>query len=256
VALFVRESGPGSATAIVFLHGYGMSSRMWQPQMERLTEYHCLAPDLPEQGLSKDIHPFTLEVAANEVADVIRARAAGGKAHLVGLSLGGPVVLTMMRSAPGAMSSALVSGSAAKLGRVLGAISIASAGLYRVMSRESLVNAGYKQFGIPPQYRDLFRDDMLASFDPSLNRRVTEALMTMVVPERAVVPTLVAVGSRETIPARQAARRLVTTIQGARGVVAPGLGHVWNLQDPDLFCGMVRAWVEGTPLPRSLQLVT
>jgi len=31
-----------------------------------------------------------------------------------------------------------------------------------------------------------------------------------------------------------------------------GLGHVWNLQAPDLFADVVRAWVRNAPLPGSL----
>ena len=56
MSLFVREAGPLDAPCIVFLHGLGISSVMWQPQIERLShEYHCLAPDLPEHGNCKFI---------------------------------------------------------------------------------------------------------------------------------------------------------------------------------------------------------
>jgi len=48
--LSVREAGPTEAPTIVFLHGGGFSRAMWQPQLDRLHEYHCLTPDLPEHG--------------------------------------------------------------------------------------------------------------------------------------------------------------------------------------------------------------
>jgi len=54
MSLYVREAGPAGAPTIIFLHGGGLSSAMWQPQLERLHYYHCLAPDLPEQGKSED----------------------------------------------------------------------------------------------------------------------------------------------------------------------------------------------------------
>jgi hypothetical protein len=41
-------------------------------------------------------------------------------------------------------------------------------------------------------------------------------------------------------------------ISGARGVIAPGMGHVWNLQAPDLFADMIRAWISDKPLPDQL----
>ena len=49
-ALYVHEAGDSGAPPIVFLHGGGLSGRMWQPQLATLTDFHCLAPDLPEHG--------------------------------------------------------------------------------------------------------------------------------------------------------------------------------------------------------------
>jgi pimeloyl-ACP methyl ester carboxylesterase len=67
--------------AIVFVHGGGLSSRMWQPVIERLPEFTCLAPDLPEHGQNRDKGPFTLDAAARQVADLIRTQAPGGRAY-------------------------------------------------------------------------------------------------------------------------------------------------------------------------------
>ena len=51
-AMHLYESGDPAAPAILFLHGSPLSGRMWQPQLDSLTEFHCLAPDLPGHGLS------------------------------------------------------------------------------------------------------------------------------------------------------------------------------------------------------------
>ena len=45
--LYLYEAGDATAPAILFLHGSPLSGRMWLPQLERLAEFHCLAPDLP-----------------------------------------------------------------------------------------------------------------------------------------------------------------------------------------------------------------
>ena len=45
--MHVEESGTPGSPAIVFIHGAGQSSREWQEHMRRLSELHCLAPDLP-----------------------------------------------------------------------------------------------------------------------------------------------------------------------------------------------------------------
>ena len=58
--LFVRESGPVGAPAIVFLHGGEFSGRSWQPVVERMQRYHCLVPDLPQHGKSFQQGPFEM----------------------------------------------------------------------------------------------------------------------------------------------------------------------------------------------------
>jgi pimeloyl-ACP methyl ester carboxylesterase len=60
MALYIQESGPATAPTVVFLHGGGGAGWMWQPQIEQLGDYHCLVPDLPEQGQSVNEKPFTI----------------------------------------------------------------------------------------------------------------------------------------------------------------------------------------------------
>jgi pimeloyl-ACP methyl ester carboxylesterase len=98
--LFTYATGKLTTPAIVFLHGGGLSGRQWQSQMERLPDYYCLAPDLPEQGKSINIGPFRLEDVARQVTALIDERVPGKRAHLVGNSLGGVVALAMMLISP------------------------------------------------------------------------------------------------------------------------------------------------------------
>ena len=34
----------------MFIHGGGISGWMWHKQVERFSDYHCIAPDSPEYG--------------------------------------------------------------------------------------------------------------------------------------------------------------------------------------------------------------
>jgi pimeloyl-ACP methyl ester carboxylesterase len=98
--LYFRESGAAAAPTIVFLHGGGASGWTWLPAVERLSEYHALVPDLPEQGRSQDSGPLSIPRAARLVADLIRERAHGGKVHLVGLSLGAQIGVELLATSP------------------------------------------------------------------------------------------------------------------------------------------------------------
>ncbi len=251
--LYTRESGNKNDPAIVFLHGGGLSSRMWLPQFERLPGFYCLAPDLPEQWQSQAVRPFDLDDTAQRVSEIIRERVPARRAHVVGLSLGGAAVLTLLRVAPGVVDHAMVSGTAARLGRGMGAFALASLWMLRFYKPESLVNATIKQQGIPDEYRDLVYEDLRTTATEAFNRTTIRAIMSMQLPLDYHGPLLVAAGSKETGPAKAAARKLVASVPGARGVMVPGRGHVWNLQDPDLFAATVRAWVTDAALPEILE---
>ena len=75
---------------------------MWQEQIAELRgAYHCLAPDLPEHGGSMAVTPFSIAGCAQQIADLIQERAQGGKAHVVGLSLGAQVAVAPARRRAG-----------------------------------------------------------------------------------------------------------------------------------------------------------
>jgi pimeloyl-ACP methyl ester carboxylesterase len=249
--LHTYESGESTATPIVFLHGAGLSGRMWQPQFERLPEFYCLAPDLPEHGKSLDVR-LTLKNTAQMVAEIIQTKVPGKRTHLVGLSLGGAIALTMLRLTPEVIDHTIISGSSAGMGNILGAITKGSGSFYRYIKKERLVKMMVQQFKIPAEYHEMVAEDVLPTLNTESNNHLVDALMALKLPERVPGPMLAVVGEKETIPAHYAARKLATAIQGATGAVVKRVGHVWNLQAPDLFADTVRAWLTDSPLPEQV----
>ena len=74
---------------VVLVHGLRTSSTMWRAQVEALTaagDRAIATPDLPGHGTRIDEH-FELEAALDAVGDAVEQ--VGGRAVLVGLSLGG-----------------------------------------------------------------------------------------------------------------------------------------------------------------------
>ena len=68
--LYTSVHGNPSHSSIVFLHGGGGAGWMWQPQVQALEkDYHLLVPDLPEQGRSADIKPFSIAGSAALAAE-------------------------------------------------------------------------------------------------------------------------------------------------------------------------------------------
>ena len=109
--LFVRESGPVEAPAIVFLHGGDMSGWSWEPVVERMPQYRCLVPDLPQFGKSFQQGPFEMGRAATAVAELIRSRVGIGVAHVVGFSLGAQVGVQLLATEPKLVDRAVLCGT-------------------------------------------------------------------------------------------------------------------------------------------------
>ncbi len=252
--LYVREAGSRDAPTIVFLHGGPLSSAMWVPQFKRLANYHCLAPDLPEQGKSAEIGPFTLEDAARLVADLIRERARGGRAHVVGLSAGAAVAVRLLRDAPEVVDHMLASGAPTRISSFLAKLNDLNEPVIRWLGPERLTNLVMRQFHVPQEYRALVLEGISES-KPEFILHYDYELTRIVLPGEARAPLLITVGQKETLLAKRAARELCRSIVGAQGRTIPHAGHVWSLEAPDLFAEMVRAWITDSPLPLGLSVL-
>ena len=89
--MHVEESGTPGSPAIVFIHGAGQSGREWRQHMASLTDFHCLAPDLPGFGRSNQLPSASFSQTADLVARAHRAARPGTRASVVGISSGGMV---------------------------------------------------------------------------------------------------------------------------------------------------------------------
>lgn len=254
MALYVNESGPATAPTIVFLHGGGISGWMWQPQVEQLSDYHCLIPDLPEHGQSVDEKPYAMKDTVVRVMELIRARAHGGHAHVVGLSLGAQTTVGLLATAPEVVDHAILSGT---LVRPLPGLSLVNTSVKMYMPFKDidfLIRANLQSQGIPKQYFPQFKEDTRVLTADGMARVFTEN-MRFSLPtglDHANMPTLVLVGQKEYGVMRQSARDLIKALPNAKGFIALGVGHAWNLQAPDLFTRTVRTWITDQPLPQEL----
>ncbi len=269
--LYFAESGPADAPTILFVHGGGGAGWNWAPQVEALTShYHCLVPDLPEQGRSLAVGPFTMADATARLTDLIRRRAHGGRAHVVGLSLGAQLTVNVLSQAPELINRAIVSSALLR--------PLPFAGLYRPNVLAASFRWGVAPFqasrwyarlnmrhaaGIPEQYFSQFWEDYQRLTADSFAHVVAENMAFRQPPglERARLPVLVVVGRQEYAPMHASARDLLKALPEARGVIVDvgrslAENHNWNLNAPELFTRMVRAWLTAQPLPAELAPLT
>ena len=69
---YFDAAGPSNGPVMVLVHGAVVTRKIWIPQVRDLSaEYRVIAPDLPGHGSLAGV-PFSLDVAAETVAEVIR----------------------------------------------------------------------------------------------------------------------------------------------------------------------------------------
>ena len=70
--IFYREAGPSKAPAILLLHGFPSSSRMFDTLMPLLADrYHLIAPDYPGFGNSEAPPPDKFSYTFDSIADIV-----------------------------------------------------------------------------------------------------------------------------------------------------------------------------------------
>jgi pimeloyl-ACP methyl ester carboxylesterase len=113
VAAATVSADPDARPTIVFLHGTVLAGSAWTAQIAALGDtFHCLAPDLPGHGSAMDA-PFTIDAAVDRVVGLIEREAHGGRAILVGLSLGGYVAMALAARSPERVAGLAIAGATA-----------------------------------------------------------------------------------------------------------------------------------------------
>jgi pimeloyl-ACP methyl ester carboxylesterase len=233
-------AGPVGAPAIVFVHGTRLTRAAWAVQMTALSdEFRTIALDLPGHGVLADV-PFTLAGATDRLVEIID-REAGGRAVVVGLSLGGFVAMDLAARSPERVRGLVIAGATVEptgVGRL--AILALAWGLDAFDSRP------FTAFT-----RWLFR----LRFSPAIAEPIIErgffpkggaaALRSIVgqtfVPRLAAYPgrTLILEGSLD-LPLRLMERTFLHTAQHGRLVRIAGATHLSNLDRPAAFSEAVR----------------
>jgi pimeloyl-ACP methyl ester carboxylesterase len=248
--LFNVSSGDPQGKVILFLHGSPLTHKMWRPQLEALTEYRCIAVDLPGHGQSAAI-PFDMDDCVQRLTAIIQRESPRAKVDLVGLSFGGVVAQALMVQQPDLLDRVILSGTSSRLSKFMVWTQSLNEPLLRMMKPRQLASMVAGQFGIPGQYLEDLSSDF-DKFSVDVFSKMMQTYGDIVMPVDFSSPTLVCVGSRETPVAKMMARKIARALPAGKGITIPGGTHVWNMQMPDLFNQVVRAWFGGGPLPEHL----
>lgn len=245
--LYVEEYGEKDKATVLMLHGGGVSGWMWKKQIQSLEKsFHCLVPDLPGQGMSKGWESFSIVESAKLLAELIKEKAQGGKAHLVGHSLGAQVLVQLLGDFPDVVQSALIQSALVRPIRGMNLFLKPTIKLSFPLTRQKwFAKLQAKSLSIPEEYFvHYFKDS--SSISLAILEDILRENGEFKIPEevkKCLVPTLVLVGEKERSMMLKSAKDLVTQIPKAEGYIVKGVGHGFNFENPQLFNEVLRAWL-------------
>lgn len=245
-----RPEGDTAEPPLVLLHGGNVANWMWEPQVPAFTDRLVLTPDLPGFGerVAEDWPGF--DAVADDVVARVTAHGVDGPFDLVGLSLGALVTLRVLARHPDRVRSAFVTGAP---------LEPAGPGV-RLICRLQLTfwRAPWFWGGLATSFglREDARDRYVAH-GLSVRRETATAMFEDVyaggVPSDLANysgPLLAVAGAKESASVRRSLAALAAVVPQTQPHLAPGMHHIWNVEDTPLFNDVLRAWLTGTTDPR------
>jgi pimeloyl-ACP methyl ester carboxylesterase len=244
--LYVREFGQNQDESIVFIHGGGLSGWMWDRQVKDFSDFHCLVPDLPEHGKSVDVTPFSIKNSAEQISELIRSRAHGGKAHIVGHSIGAQILVQMLQSSPEVVDHAVVNSALTRTIRGMTSLIKPTVKLTIPLTRAKwFAKLQSKTLSVPDVYFDSYYNESKSITADSLERILLENANFNLSKELkfCTVPTLILVGQKEKGIMLHSAKDLAALMPNSKGYVVRGVGHSFSFEAPERYSSIIHAWI-------------
>jgi pimeloyl-ACP methyl ester carboxylesterase len=246
-----RDEGDG--VPLVLVHGFPLSGAMWQPQISALSaRYRVIAPDLRGFGASTfgggadSLDQYADDLLA--LLDHLDVR----KVALAGLSMGGYIAFALLRRAADRVSAlvladtkAAADSDEARQKREQNARMVETSGLAPLAEQ---MLPGLLADRTPQGQQQAVRGIIMANQPEG----IAAALRAMAqrpdsTPQLSAinVPTLIMVGSEDTLTPPGEARKLHEAIKGSQFVELSGAAHLSNIEAPAAFNAAVDSFLGG-----------
>lgn len=253
--VFLATGGRAHAPAdppAVFLHGAGMDHSVWTLQARSFAHhgYRVAAVDLPGHGASEGPPLRSIEALAAWTLALVRRLGGGGKALLIGHSMGALTALEAAALGPDEVGGLALIGGAATMPVHPALLSAAAANDPDAVAMVSLWGLGPEATLGGAQTPGLW---MLGGAERLLNNAPPGALGVdlaacnayaggLAAAAKIAAPTLLVIGERDLMTPRAAGGALGKAIAGAHVVVVPGAGHLLPAERPEELLAALRSF--------------
>ena len=242
--LFYEVAGTGRP--IVLIHGFSLNHRMWDDQIEPLSEhYRVIRYDV--RGFGKSAVPADRNYAHADDLMALLEHLGESHAYICGLSMGGGITLHFAQAHPRATDAAILVDSVPGIWEWSQNFAAAFAAPMRAKAAEAGIKAANELLKVQPVFAPAkeqprlvpqidqilddypgwhwVNDDPLHSADPPAQEGL----------ENISAPTLIIYGERDNPGILTTAATMQERIPNARTVVMAGVGHMSNMEDPATF---------------------
>lgn len=237
----------GEGPPVVLSGSLGSDLRMWDPQAAALTAagYQVIRYDHRGHGRSPaPAGPYTLAELAEDLLALLDELGLR-RVSLAGLSLGGMVGMWLAENAPERLERLMLCCTSASLGPA--SMWQERAETARTQGMQVLADAAVERW-VTPGFRKSQPDrttwlrDMVASHPAEGYASCCTAIETMSIADTLstiTAPTLVIATEDDPATPPDHARRIAESIPGARLEIVPDAAHLGNVEQPEVFTGLI-----------------
>jgi len=241
---------------LVFVHAFPMGAAMWQSQADAVTDRRVLAPALAGFDGRPRLDEPTMDGYARDLLAALDT-AGIGRAVFCGLSLGGYVLFGVLRLAPERLAGLILADTRTsvdtpeRLAARRRSLATAQQQGPAAIAEEMIPGlVGPTTHATRPHVaaaiRRLIESQTAGAIADGLQAMITRPDSASVL-ARVRVPTLVLVGSEDTITPVSDAEQMHRAIAGSTLVVIPAAGHMSNMEAPGEFNRALLDFLDAVP---------
>ena len=252
-----RVADEGTGPVMLLIHGFPLNHSMWRAQIARFSQTHrVIAPDLRGfGGTDGALYSVSMELFADDLADLLQALAVEGPVIFCGLSMGGYIGWQFLQRHPDRVSRLIICDSRAAADSPEAAANRLK--MADIVTREGPAPVAWAM--MPKLFAQCSAEHCPAIVEEVRQMVMTSNPVAIAAAHRGMairpdvtdwlptisLPTLIICGEFDAISPPEEMKQIASQIPNARFVLIPGAGHMSPMEQPDVVNTAIQKFLDG-----------